>query len=171
MQEKLDVITFKGGPLTLLGPTIAVGAKAPDAILIGAGLAPVQPIASASEKTKLFVLVPSFDTPVCSIEGKKFSDATQSFGDDVVVYGVSADLPFAQGRWCEAESVKNLVMLSDYREMSLAKSWGLFIKELGLFARAVVVVDKSGTVTYCEIVSEVTNEPDYAAAVNAVNAA
>lgn len=171
MQEKTGVVSFKGSPMTLVGGDLTVGEKATATTLIGAGLAPVNPLEDGVGKTKLFVLVPSFDTSVCSLEGKKFSDASQQFGDDVVVYGVSADLPFAQGRWCQAEEVKNLVMLSDYREMALAKSWGLFIKELGLFARAVVVVDKTDTVTYVEIVPEVAAEPSYESAVAAVLAA
>jgi thioredoxin-dependent peroxiredoxin len=169
--ERSGVVTFKGGPMTLVGPELTVGAKAPGATLIGAGLAAVNPLEAGAGKTKLFVLVPSVDTGVCSIEGKKFSDASQTFGDDVAVFLVSADLPFAQGRWCQAEDVKNLTMLSDYREMALAKSWGVYLKELGLYARAVFVVDKNDTVTYAEIVPEVASEPDYAAAVAAVNAA
>ncbi len=169
--ERSGVVTFKGGPMTLLGPELSVGAKATGTTLIGAGLAPVNPLEAGAGKTKLFVFVPSVDTSVCSIEGKKFSDASQAFSEDVVVFLVSADLPFAQGRWCQAEEVKNLTMLSDYRDMGLAKSWGLYLKELGLYARAVYVVDKNDTVTYAEIVGEVAAEPDYAAAVAAVKAA
>jgi thiol peroxidase len=89
----------------------------------------------------------------------------------IKVTAVSADLPFALKRWCDAAGVDNLVMLSDYRGAELAQSWGLLIKELRLIARAVYVLDRSGRVTYRQIVSEITHEPNYAAAIDAVQRA
>jgi thioredoxin-dependent peroxiredoxin len=162
------MITFQGNPLTLNASPTKVGDAAPQTTLIDTGLAPVSAVASGAGKKQLFVFVPSFDTPVCSIEGKKFNDAVATLGDSVVAYGVSADLPFAQGRWAKEEGCNRLTLLSDYKTMETARAWGLYIEELGLFARAVYVVDESGKVSYAEVVAEVTNEPNYDAALAAL---
>lgn len=171
MQERTGVVTFKGGPLTLIGPEINVGDAAPDATLAGGDLSPVSLAGATPGKAKLIITIPSVDTPVCSLETKKFGEQAKSLPGDVAVYIVSADLPFAMGRWCGAEGVDNLTMLSDYRSMGMARAWGLYLKELGLFARAVYVVGKDGKVAYKEIVSDVAAEPDYDAAITAARAA
>ena len=170
-EERSGAVTFQGSPLTLVGPEIAVGEAAPAAILTGQDLSPVSLADNGAGKAKLIIMVPSVDTSVCSLESKKFSTAARDLPDTVAVYLVSADLPFALGRWCGAEDVDNLTLLSDYRTMEMARDWGVYIKELGLFARAVFVVDKSGNVSYREIVPEVTSEPDYTAAIAAAHAA
>ena len=171
--ERAGVVTFKGSPMTLASGDLTVGSVAPDIELIGAGLAPVSPLAASEGKARLFVVVPSVDTSVCSLESKTFSDALKGFAPDAPVktFVVSADLPFAQKRWCGAEGVDNLEMLSDYRSLAWGIAWGVVLKELHLLARAVFVVGKDGRVAYREIVPEVASEPDYDAAVAALKSA
>lgn len=169
-EERTGVVTFKGNPMTLEGPELKQGDTAPGFTATGADMALVSPLDQAGGKAKLFILVPSLDTNVCSMETKKFSDAVKNLGDQATVYTVSADLPFAQSRWCGAEGVQNITMLSDYRNMELARGWGLMIKEMGLLARAVYVLDKNNKVVYREIVPDIASEPDYAAALGALGA-
>jgi thioredoxin-dependent peroxiredoxin len=162
------MITFQGNPLTLNASPVKVGDTAPKTTLIDNGLAPVAAVEANAGKKQLYVFVPSIDTPVCSMESKKFNDAVAGLGDSVAAFGVSADLPFAQGRWAQEAGCNRLTLLSDYKTMETAKAWGLYIEELGLFARAVYVVDESGTVSYAEVVPEVTHEPNYDAALEAL---
>lgn len=171
-EERSGVVTFKGGPMTLVGTELSEGDSAPEAVLTGADLIPVHLLGDAAGKAKLVITIPSVDTSVCSLESKKFSEAVKELNpDSVMVYVISNDLPFAQKRWCGAEGVDNLTLVSDYRDMNLAHKWGLLIKELGLFARAVYVLDVNNKVTYREIVPEVAQEPNYAAAISAVKSA
>lgn len=171
--EHTGVVTFKGAPMTLVGPALVVGDTAPDETLTGAGLSGVNPLSASEGKARLFVVVPSVDTSVCSLESKRFSDELKSFSADapVAVYVVSADLPFAQKRWCGAEGVDNLTMLSDYRGLAWGSAWGVVLKELQLLARAVFVVGKDGRIAYKEIVGEVASEPDYNKAIEALRTA
>jgi thiol peroxidase len=171
--EHTGVVTFKGAPMTLVGPARVVGDVAPDETLIGAGLSPIEPLAQSEGKARLFVVVPSVDTSVCSLESKRFSDELKSFPVDapIAVYVVSADLPFAQKRWCGAEGVDNLTMLSDYRGLKWGTAWGVVLKELQLLARAVFVVDRENRIHYKEIVGEVASEPDYQKAIEALKSA
>jgi thioredoxin-dependent peroxiredoxin len=167
----MATVTFQGQPLTLAGTNLDVGDRARDIQVTGLDLSPVLPLEHSQGKVRLFITVPSLDTEVCSLETKKFSDALKNLSESVAVYLVSADLPFAQKRWSETEAVDNITMLSDYRGMDFARSWGLFVQELGLLTRAIFVVDPTGVVTYSEVVPELTSEPDYAAAIAAVKAA
>jgi thiol peroxidase len=163
-------ITFHGQPMTLVGLKLKVGGKARDVRVTGSDLSPLLPLAASEGKARLFMTLPSIDTPVCSMEAKKFSEAIQELGQTVAVFVVSADLPFAQQRWYQTEGIQNLTMLSDYRDMDFARNWGLLINELGLLARAVYIVDQNNVVTYCEIVPEITAEPNYEAAIAALRA-
>jgi thiol peroxidase len=117
----------------------------------------------------LFVIsvVPSLDTPVCDMQTRKFNEAAGSLGDNVAVLTVSMDLPFAQARWCGAAGVEKVVTLSDHRNAAFGESAGLLIKELRLLARAVFVADQQGVIQYRQLVKEVTEEPDYKAALEA----
>jgi thiol peroxidase len=161
-------ITLHGQPMTLVGLKLKVGDRARDVRLTGIDLSPILPLATSEGKARLFMTLPSIDTPVCSIEAKKFSEAIQELGQTVAVFVVSADLPFAQQRWCQTEGIQNLTLLSDYRDMDFARNWGLLINEMGLLARAVYVVDENRIVTHCEIVPEITTEPNYVAAIAAL---
>jgi thioredoxin-dependent peroxiredoxin len=165
-QEKTGVITFKGNPMTLLGPDIRVGEVAPDFRVVDNGLQPVT-LASSAGKVRLITVVPSIDTPVCDTMTRKFNEEAAKLPEAVVSYTVSLDLPFAQKRWCGAAGIERVKTLSDYQERSFGLNYGLLIKELKLLARAVYVIDAQGKVAYREIVQEVTAEPDYAAALAA----
>ncbi|HPS56317.1 MAG TPA: thiol peroxidase [Sedimentisphaerales bacterium] len=160
MVERTNIVTFQGNPLTLIGDEIKVGDKLPDCQLVGNDLSRVQ-LSSFKGKLCIISCVPSLDTPVCDLQTRRFNEEAGKFGENVAVITVSMDLPFAQQRWCGNASAENIITLSDYMTAGLAKSLGVLIKELHLFARAVFVVDKQGVITYVQIVREVTNEPDY----------
>jgi len=162
-QERCGVITFKGNPMTLLGPDISVGATAPDFQVVDNGLQPVT-LASHKGKVLLLAVVPSLDTPVCDTMTRKFNEEAAKLPASVVVLTVSLDLPFAQKRWCGNAGIDRVQTVSDYQERSFGLNYGVLIKELKLLARSVFVLDKKGKIAYREIVKEVTAEPDYAAA-------
>ncbi len=167
MAERSGVITFQGNPLTLVGNEVKVGDRAPDFEVLDNGLAPVT---LATHKGKVLVIssVPSLDTPVCDMETRRFNAEAGKLGSDVVILTVSMDLPFAQKRWCGAAGVDQVVTVSDHRNASFGEAYGTLIKELRLLTRAVFVVDKTGVVRYVETVKEITQEPDYEAALKAV---
>lgn len=166
-QERQGVITFKGNPMTLIGPDVKVGDKAPEFSVVGNDMSPIT-LASSQGKTRLVVSVPSIDTPVCDTEVRRFNEEAAKLAN-VEVLVVSLDLPFAQTRWCGAAGISNVKTASDYRGASFAKAYGVLIKELHLAARAVFVIDADNTIVYKEIVSEVTKEPNYEAALKAAS--
>jgi len=167
MEERKGVITLRGNPLTLLGPELKPGDKAPDFEVLTNDL---QPFNLSSLKGKVLVIssVPSLDTPVCDTETRKFNERAAELGEDVEILTISMDLPFAQKRWCGAAGVDRVTTLSDHRSASFGENYGVLIKELRLLARAVFVVDRAGVVRYVQTVKEVSEEPDYNAVVNAV---
>jgi len=167
MQEHTGVITFKGNPLTLVGTELKVGDRMPDVTVLGNDLNPVQ-LSSFKGKVCVVSVVPSLDTPVCDMQTRKFNEAAGGLGDNVAVLTLSMDLPFAQARWCGAAGVDQVVTLSDHRNAAFGEATGLLIKELRLLARAVYVVDQNGVIQYRQLVKEVTEEPDYRAALEAV---
>ena len=169
MQERQGVVKFKGNPVTLLGPELKVGERAPDFTVVDNGLAPVT-LASYAGKIKVLSAVPSLDTPVCDRETRRFNEEAATFSDNVVVLTVSLDLPFAQKRWCGAAGIDRVTTLSDYQDRSFALAYGVLIKELRLLSRSVFVVDAANTIRYIQHVPEVTDEPDYAAVIAAVRA-
>ena len=169
MSEKTGIITFKGNPMTLLGPGLAVGDAAPDFTVVDNGLAAVS-LSSYAGKIKIISAVPSLDTPVCDTETRRFNQEAASLPGNAVVLTISLDLPFAQKRWCGAAGIDKVITLSDYRDRSFGLGYGVLIKELLLLTRAVFVVDAANIIRYIEIVPEVTGEPDYAAAIAAVKA-
>lgn len=165
--ERPGAVTFKGAPLTLIGPELKVGDKAPDFTLINNAMQPVK-LSSSSGKTRLILAVPSLDTPVCAIEAKKFNDKAAAFGDSTVTYVVSLDLPFAQKRFLGEEKATNVVALSDYQDREFGQAYGTLIKELKILSRAVFVVGPDDTIKYVEYVPEVAQEPNYEKALAAV---
>jgi thiol peroxidase len=166
MKERKGLITMKGSPLTLVGNEVKVGEPAPDFEVVANDMSAVK-LSSYRGKVCIITSVPSLDTSVCDIETRRFNEETGKLGGDVVVLTISMDLPFAQKRWCGTAGVKNVQTLSDHRDASFGKGYGVLIKELRLLARSVFVVDKNGTIRYIQIVDELTNEPDYEAALEA----
>jgi thioredoxin-dependent peroxiredoxin len=166
-QEREGIITFKGSPMTLLGPDLKVGDRAPGFTVVDNGLNPVT-LVSYAGKIKVISAVPSLDTPVCDTETRRFNQEAAALPDRVVVLTVSLDLPFAQKRWCGAAGIDRVTTLSDYKERSFGLSYGVLIKELNLLSRSIFVIDAADTIRYIQHVPEVTHEPDYAAVLAAV---
>lgn len=167
--ERRGVTAFKGNGLTLVGTPVEVGKPAPD-FKIASSLTDYAGLSDYAGKIRLLNVVPSLDTPVCDKQTRRFNHIAGELGDSLVVLTISMDLPPAQARWCGAADAKNVVTLSDYRNHSFGLAYGLHIKELDLLARAVLVVDREGIVRYQEVVPELTNEPNYDAALEAVKA-
>ena len=172
MQKRLNAVTFKGAPHTLVGPQLKAGDKAPDFACVTPGLEIVS-LAKTPAKARMFSVVPSLDTPVCSMQTKKFDEALASLKDKVASYTVSLDMPFAQKRFCSAENVTNMQTLSDTHDHSFGKSYGVLIEGLPmpLLQRSIFVVDKNGKITYVEYVPEVPSHPNYDKALAAIKAA
>ena len=167
MSERTGVVTFKGEPLTLIGPELKVAQASPDFTALGNDLSEVK-LSDFHGKVVLIASVPSLDTSVCDMEARRFNEESAKLGDEVTVLVISMDLPFAQGRWCGAAGVENIRTLSDHREGSFGESYGVLIKELRLLSRAVWVVDRKGKICYQELVKEITSAPDYDAALGAI---
>ncbi len=168
-EERTGVVTFKGGPLTLKGPAIKAGDKAPDFEAVAQDLSAAKFSASAG-KVRIISAVPSLDTPICDQQTRRFNEEAAKL-PNVEVWTISMDLPFAQKRWCGAAGIDRIKVVSDYRSAGFGKAFGALIKELRLLARAVFVVDGSGTVRHAEYVREVTTHPDYDAALAAARSA
>lgn len=163
----MATVTFKNNPVTLLGKEVAVGDVAPDFTVLANDLSPVT-LADSKGKIRLISVIPSIDTGVCSTQTRRFNEEAASLGDDVQVLTISVDLPFAQAKWCAAEGITNVQVLSDHRDLSFGEAYGTIIKELRLLARSIFVVDKNDKVTYVQYVSENTDHPDYEKAIEAV---
>jgi thiol peroxidase len=157
-QERTGVATIKGNPLTLIGPEIKVGDKAPD-FKVNKDLMTQVSLHDYDGKVKLISVVPSLDTGVCDAQTRRFNVEAAKLGDKVTVLTVSMDLPFAQARWCGAAGVDQVVTLSDYKDASFGEAYGVLIKELRLLMRSIFVVDADNNVQYVEYLSEMTNSP------------
>lgn len=177
MEKRAKAVTFKGNPLTLVGPQLKPGDKAPDfkvhrftpekllfAVNLGDAL---------GGKPTMFSVVPSLDTGVCSTQTQKFNKELAALAGKANCYTVSVDLPFAQNRFCgdPSHKIENLTSLSDYQERSFGQAYGVLIDELKLLSRSIFVVGKDGKITYCEYVPEVTQEPNYEKALAALKTA
>lgn len=169
-EERTGEVTMKGNPITLLGPRIDANEDAPDFTALRALTQPFR-LSESNGKVRVILSVPSLDTPVCSLETKRFSKEADALGDDVQILVVSVDTPFAQSRWCGAEGVSNVVTLSDFKDRDFGKKYGVEIKDLGIYARAAFVLDREGVVVYSEYVPEVAQEPNYDAILAAAKAA
>ena len=152
----------------MIGPELKVGDTAPNFKLLNSSLGEVT-LDKFKGETLIVSVAPSLDTPVCSLQTQRFNKEIPSLPKGVEVITVSADLPFAQGRFCGAEGIK-MMTLSDHRDMSFGDAYGTHIKELRLEARAVFVVGKDGKIKHAEIVKEVTEHPNYDAALAAAKA-
>lgn len=162
-------ITLKGSPIQTIGSLPPVGSKVKDFLLTKQDLSDVT-LADFQQSIKIFNIVPSIDTGVCAASARKFNEEIQKI-DGAVVLTVSADLPFALGRFCAAEGLDAIIPLSQLRNKNFGKDWGVEIISgplAGLLSRAVVVVSTDNTVVYTEQVPEIAQEPDYAAALAAV---
>ncbi|WP_026671625.1 thiol peroxidase [Alkalihalobacterium bogoriense] len=162
-------VTFKGNPITLLGNEVKVGDTAPDFTVLANDLSPVT-LGDSNGQVRLISVVPSIDTGVCDQQTRKFNEEAASL-EGVKVLTVSVDLPFAQKRWCAAAGIENVQTVSDHRDLSFGKAYGVAIEELRLLTRSVFVIDSNNKVTYVEYVAEATDHPNYEAAIEAAKAA
>ncbi|MGV8990018.1 MAG: thiol peroxidase [Thiobacillus sp.] len=160
-------VTLGGNPIDVAGNFPKVGDTAPDFKLVNGDLTDVS-LADFSGKKKLLNIVPSLDTGVCATSTRKFNDAALN---GAVLMVISADLPFAQGRFCTAEGTKNAVTLSTMRGAEFMQNYGVAITSgplCGVTARAVVVLDENNKVLHAELVPEIKQEPNYDAALAAL---
>ena len=157
---------LKGKSLTLSGPEIKVGQKAPGFKLVAIDGTSVE-LTQSQGKVRLLSVVHSLDTSVCDLQTQRFENEASKF-TDVVIYTISMDLPFAQARYCGAHSIKNLKTLSDHRQASFGKAYGVLIEELRLLSRAIFIIDRDDTIRYVEYVPEVSSPPDYDRAIEAL---
>ena len=167
MVKSNEKITMKGSPLKVEGRCVEEGMKAPAFKLTALDMFDTTNESFAG-KVLVLLSIPSIDTPVCATETKRFNQEASSLSPDVVVASVSRDLPFALKRWCAAEGISKVISLSDYKYRTFGKEFGVELPDLGLLARAVFVIDKSGKVVHVDYVAEVAEEPDYQAALAAV---
>lgn len=156
---------LKGKAVNLSGNDVNVGDKAPRVTLVAQDLSEI----TVGGKAQVIVVVPSLDTPVCAAETRKFNEEAAKSDTEVIV--VSMDLPFAMGRFCATEGIENLKVGSDFRAKELAKAYGVLIADgplAGVTCRAVFVTDETGKVTYKEICSDITEEPNYKAVLSLI---
>jgi thioredoxin-dependent peroxiredoxin len=168
MSEK-RIVTMKGAELGLSGKQLKIGQAAPDFHLLTNDLSIVS-LESYKGKTLLISAVPSLDTPVCDTETRKFNATSTTLDKDALILTVSMDLPFAQKRWCGMAGIERVITLSDHRDANFGLSYGILIERLRLLARAIFLVDRDGILRYTQLVSEITHEPDYEGALNALKA-
>jgi thiol peroxidase len=162
-------ITLEGKKIHTSGKLPKIGKKAPDFLLVKGDLSDVT-LKDFSGKKKILNIVPSLDTGVCAASAKRFNELAKELKDTVILT-ISNDLPFAQERFCGAEGIDNVVTLSQLRNRSFGKKYGIEIVDgplAGLLGRAIVVLDQQDTVIYTELVGEITQEPNYEAAANVV---
>lgn len=162
--ERKGEVTFKGNPMTLEGAALKVGEQAPDFTALDNEMKVVS-LKDFAGGVVMISVVPSIDTPVCEIQTKRFNKEADTLDADVIT--VSMDLPFAQRRFKEEHGVKGIYFLSDYKDHAFGKAFGVYVKELGLLARAIFVIDNEGKIAYQEIVKEMTEQPDYGQALEA----
>jgi thiol peroxidase len=163
-------ITFKGNPVDTVGDLPAVGSQTPDFVLTNTELADVS-LQDFAGRPIVLNIFPSLDTPVCAMSVRRFNQEASQL-QDAVVLCISADLPFAQQRFCGAEGLNDVVPLSDFRHKDFGDIYGVRISSgplAGLLSRAVLILDVSGTVTYTEQVPEIAEEPNYDAAIKALS--
>jgi thiol peroxidase len=166
-QERTGVATLKGNPITLIGPELKAGDTAPD-FKVNKDLMTEVSLADYAGKVKLISVVPSLDTGVCDAQTRRFNTEAATLGDNVVILTISVDLPFAQSRWCGAAGIDKVITLSDYKTKSFGQEYGVLIKELQLDMRSIFVLDANNKITYVEYLKEMTEHPNYDAAIAAV---
>jgi thiol peroxidase len=163
--ERAGATTLMGNPKTLVGPELKAGDKAPDFTALDNSLKPVT-LSETGHKTRIFSVVPSLDTPVCDMQTKRFNEEAGKL-KDVDIYTVSMDLPFAQKRFCNSFALDNVKMLSDHKDASFGEAYGTLIKDMRILSRAIFVVGSDNKLKYVEYVPEVSQHPNYEAALAA----
>ncbi len=161
-------ITFAGNPVTIVGQNVTVGQVAPNFTAVKQDLSPFDFYSATEGKIKIISVAPSIDTGVCSLQTVRFNEEAGKLKEDVQIVTITVDLPFAQKRYCAAEGIENIDVVSDYQTLDFGDKYGFILKEFRLLTRGVVVVDRDNKIQYVEHVQEVTNHPDYDAALEVV---
>lgn len=161
-------VAFRDKALSVIGPELKPGDRAPEVELSTGFLAKSKLLADTAGKIRLVSVVPSIDTSVCDAQARRMNEEAARLGEDVVVITVSADLPMAQKRWCGAAGVDRVVMLSDYMGLEFGKTYGVAVPELGVDQRAIFVIDANDVIRYVEYVPAIGQHPNYEAALEAV---
>lgn len=165
--ERKNGVTLGGKPLTVIGPALKAGDKAPDFKLLANDSSAVT-LKDSNGKYRLISVVTSLDTGICDAQTRRFNEEAAKLGNDVVVLTVSADLPTAQKRWCGAAGIDRVITLSDHFDMNFGSAYGTYIKEIRLEQRAIFIVDNQNLIRYVEYVPEVAQHPDYEKALDAL---
>jgi thiol peroxidase len=169
LQQTTNLVKANNKFITLLGTQVDVGQKAPNFKVVNESFVPLT-LAEFSGKNLLISVVPSLDTGVCSLQTKRFNEEVASLPKDIVMLTISNDLPFAQKRFCEAENIDKIRVLSDSVWRDFGKNYGLLIKDMGLLTRAIFIIDSSGIIAYKEIVADISKHPNYELALSTITA-
>lgn len=167
LNQSTDLVKAGDKYVTLLGQQVAVGQSAPNFKVVDQNFSPVS-LTDFANKSILISVVPSLDTGVCSLQTKRFNDEVTNLPNDLVLLTISNDLPFAQKRFCKAENIDKIKVLSDSVWRSFGENYGLLIKDMGLLTRAIILIDATGTVVYKELVANISKHPNYEAALKAI---
>lgn len=167
LPERTGVIERKGIPMTLLGPELKVGQRAPEFTVLDMNIKE-RKLSEFKGKFVVISSIPSLDTPICNQQTQRLNEEAEKLKPDVEILTISWDLPYGQKRWCDDKSVSDTPVLSDYRDRNFGKTYGLIIKERMLLARAVIIVDRQGIIRYLQIVKEQFSQPDYDDLLNAL---
>ena len=165
--EREAAVTLKGNPITLIGPELKAGDKAPE-FTCDQGLVPPISLSDMGNSVKVFNVVLSVDTPACSAQTRRFNEEAANILGDLKIYTISADLPFAQKRFCGSEGIDKVENISDYKDNTFGEAFGILIKDKGLLARAVFVLDENNIVRHAEYVSEISTEPNFDSALEVI---
>lgn len=161
-------VTMHGNPLTLGGIEIKVGEEARNFKALKQDLTTLDFYNDTKNKIKVISVVPSVDTSVCALQTQRFNKEATELSEKVEIITISVDLPFALGRFCAAEGIKNIQVVSDHKDLDFGKNYGFVIEELRLLSRGIVIVDKENKVQYVEYVSELSTHPDYEKALSEI---
>lgn len=158
---------MKGNPVAVTGLEVQEGTEAPSFKLVGQDMADIT-LEDFQGKVLAVLAFPSVDTPVCAAETKKFNELASSLSDDVAILAVSMDLPFAQKRFCAAEGIEAVKTASDFKYRTFGENYGVLLTDVGIFARAIFIIDPDKNVKHVEYVTEIAEEPNYDAAISAI---
>jgi len=167
LPERLSIVKAGNQQVVLLGQKLNVGQAAPDFKVVDANFKKVS-LSDFSDKTVMISVVPSIDTGICSLQTKRFNSEVANLTDEAVLLTISTDLPFAQKRYCQQEQIDQMPVLSDAVWRDFGSNYGLLIKDMGLLARSVLIIDRNGRLAYQQLVDELAKEPDYDAALAAL---
>lgn len=158
--ERKGIVTMKGNPMTLIGPQLKAGDKAPEFTVLDNKFTSMG-LKDFKGKVKLISVTTSLDTSVCDMQARRFNQEAGKLPEDIVLMNISMDLPFAISRFCTTAGIDKVKTFSDHKDASFGIAYGVLVKEMRLLARSIFIVDKDNIIKYVEIVPEITNHPDY----------